>query len=160
MKNNLFKVFSWVLERKKKLHLSVEQRQTTLRRVIRKNQISCPLTGASTDLSVLLFLIFFFIWSSRWNWITVKRKQVWCWRCSLFTFWKFFFLPRLVEKYKNGHLSRTQLTDTRVYHLQTTFLRVTSWWSEKQCSRLEVINGALLGLECFQASCGAVFMQG
>ena len=73
--------------------ISQQQRQYEfiLRRVVRQYQISCPLTGASTDLSVFLFLISFFIWSSRWNWITVKREQVYCWRCSLFTFWISFF---------------------------------------------------------------------
>ena len=49
---------------------------------------------------VFIFLwIFFFVWSSMWNLLTVKDEQVWCWRCSLFTFWK--FLPRVVEWKKN-----------------------------------------------------------
>ena len=96
----------------------------TLRRVVRKYKISCPLTGASTDCSVFLFFIFFFIRSSMCYWFNVKREQVYCWRCILFGFWKFLVSPRSVEKNKNGHLSRPQLTDTRVYNLQTTLLWV------------------------------------
>ena len=49
--------------------------------------------SASSQEIVRFIRFFFFIWSSRWNWLAVKHEQVWSSRCSLFTFWKFnFFL--------------------------------------------------------------------